>query len=567
MRNPGRGYPTVLLFSALAFMPGEMLSGAIAEDEGSFRASGSGSSERTLSLTVLGRHYSGLFDQGGAEIVAYDPETQRLFVINAADATVDVLDIRNPSSPVKIANIDASTLGSGANSIDVRNGLVAVAIEAVNQQENGLVAFYSAKELTLLKTVQVGALPDMLTFTEDGKKVLVANEGQPNDQFTVDPEGSVSIIDLSRGVTKATVATADFRRWNDLKNELIASGVRIFGPNATVAQDLEPEYITVADDGRRAWVTLQENNALAVVDVQRSRVIDILPLGFKDHSLPQNELDASDRDGGITIRNWPIFGMYQPDDIDNYEFRGQTYLVTVNEGDARDYDGFSEEARIAGLPLDPAVFPDAAELKRNANLGRLRVTNALGDIDGDGDFDRLFSFGARSFSIWDTRGNLVYDSGSDFERIIAAQLPERFNSDHVANNSFDTRSDDKGPEPEGVVIGQLFGRTYAFMALERISGIIVYDITNPFDVSFVSYFNPRDFSVEACFDTDGEGDCDASNPAAGDLGPEGIAFIPAKLSPIRKPLLVVGNEVSGTTTVLQIDVKFSPKSPEPSEGE
>jgi len=538
----GGSYLTVLALTALALAPVDAM------------AKGGNRPEGTLSLSVLGRHHSGLFDQGGAEIVAHDPETQRLFVINAADAAVDVLDIRNPSAPVKITTIDASSLGSGANSIDVKKGLVAVAIEAVNQQENGLVAFYDAESLLLLKTVPVGALPDMLTFTEDGKKVLVANEGQPNDEYTVDPEGSVSIINLSRGVMNATVATAHFQDWNGRKDELTAAGVRIFGPNASVAQDLEPEYVTLSEDGKRAWVTLQENNALGVIDVKRAEVIDILPLGFKDHLLPGNELDASDRDGGIQIRNWPILGMYQPDDIDDYRFRGETYLVTVNEGDARDYDGFSEEERIGGLDLDPDAFPNADELQSNANLGRLRVTSALGDTDDDGDFDQLFSYGARSFSIWDARGNLVYDSGADLERKIAELLPEEFNSDHVENGSFDTRSDDKGPEPEGVVLGKIRGRTYAFMALERISGIIVYDITNPFNVSFVTYINPRDFTVETCFDTNGDGDCDVPNPAAGDLGPEGIAFIPADQSPIRKPLLAVGNEVSGTTTLFQIDL-------------
>lgn len=549
----GGSYLAVLALTALALAPVDAM------------AEAGNRPDRTLSLSVLGRYHSGLFDQGGAEIVAHDPETQRLFVINAADAAVDVLDIRNPSAPVKITNIDASSLGSGANSIDVKKGLVAVAIEAVNRQENGLVAFYDAQSLLLLKTVPVGALPDMLAFTEDGKRLLVANEGEPNDEYTVDPEGSVSIINLSRGVMNATAATAHFQDWNGRKDELMAAGVRIFGPNASVAQDLEPEYITLSEDGKRAWVTLQENNALGVIDVKRAEVIDILPLGFKDHFLPGHELDASDRDGGVQIRNWPILGMYQPDGIDDYRFRGKTYLVTVNEGDARDYDGFSEEERIGGLDLDPEAFPNAEELQRNANLGRLRVTSALGDTDEDGDLDQLFSYGARSFSIWDARGNLVYDSDADLERKIAELLPEEFNSDRVENGSFDTRSDDKGPEPEGVVLGKIRGRTHAFIALERIGGIIVYDITNPFKVSFVTYINPRDFTVETCFDTNGDGDCDAPNPAAGDLGPEGIAFIPAHESPIKKPLLAVGNEVSGTTTLLQIDVKFDRKSQDESE--
>ena len=43
---------------------------------------------------------------------------------------------------------------------------------------------------------------------------------------------------------------------------------------------------------------------------------------------------------------------------------------------------------------------------------------------------------------------------------------------------------------------------------------------------------------------------------AGDLGPEGLVFIPAAQSPNGRPLLVVGNEVSGTTAVLQLNLSY-----------
>jgi hypothetical protein len=295
---------------------------------------------------------------------------------------------------------------------------------------------------------------------------------------------------------------------------------------------------------------LQEANALAVVDIRKAKVVELQPLGTKDHTLAENAFDASNRDTGINITTWPTKGMYMPDAISSYKHRGQTYIVTANEGDSRDYDGFSEEERVKDLVLDPTAFPDAATLQLDENLGRLKTTNINGDTDGDGDFDEIYSYGARSFSIWNTRGELIYDSGSDFETVTAATIPAAFNSDNDDNDSFDNRSDDKGPEPEGIALGKIRGRTVAFIGLERVGGIMAYDITNPYKVKFLSYINNRDFSVDAQLPDD------SSNPLAGDLGPEGLVFIPASKSPNGKPLVAVGNEVSGTTTIFQVDVDF-----------
>ena len=314
-----------------------------------------------ITLTPIGTYESGIFDEGAAEIVAYDPRTVQVFVVNANDGTVDVLDIRNPTQPTLVASIDvtaaADSLGA-ANSVAVANGVLAVAVERNPKQQNGIVAFYSTHTLELLGTVDVGALPDMVTFTPDGKRLLVANEGEPDDDYVVDPEGSISVIDLRRGIHRARVRTADFLDYNDHKDALIAAGVRIFGPNATVAQDLEPEYIALSADGRTAYVALQEANALAIVNVRRAKVVDIVALGTKDHSLPGNELDASNRDDGINIRNWPVVGMYQPDAIASYSVWGKTFIVSANEGDSRDYDGFSEEERVGDLMLDINDYPE-----------------------------------------------------------------------------------------------------------------------------------------------------------------------------------------------------------------
>lgn len=489
-----------------------------------------------LNLKPIGTYNTGIFDEGAAEISAYDPITQRLFVTNANANQINVLSISDPTNPSLLFNIDLNPYGGGVNSVAYSNNMFAVAVENAIAQDPGNVVFFDASG-NFLNSVTVGALPDMLTFTPDGKKVLVANEGEPSSDYTVDPEGSVSIIDLF----DFSVKTAGF-------NGVPVSGfVRQFGPNATLAQDLEPEYIAVSADGKKAWVTLQENNALGILDIEAGKFEKIVGLGFKDHSLAKNSLDASDRDNQINFATYPnLFGMYQPDAIASYNANGKTYLVTANEGDARDYDAFAEEARISSLLLDPTAFPNAAELQKNPQLGRLQVTNTLGDTDGDGDFDKLYAFGGRSFAIWDESGNLVFDSGDAFEKITAERFPQFFNASND-DQQFDSRSDNKGPEPEGLTIAELRGRTYALIGLERIGGVMVYDISDPVQPIFIDYVNStRNFLGVPELGT------------AGDLGPEGLLFITAKNSPTGNPLLVLTNEVSGSTTIYAASV------PEPS---
>jgi hypothetical protein len=495
-----------------------------------------------ISLTPIGTYETGQFDESAAEIVAHDPDTQQLFVVNALTNAIDVLDISDPTAPTLVDTLFAD---GPVNSVAVRDGVIAVAVEAVPKQDPGSVQFFAIDGFEEVATVEVGSLPDMLTFTPDGTKVVVANEGEPDDYCfedpdnAGDPEGSISIIDVSDGVENPVVRTAGFTDFNDDIDELRAAGVRIFGPGASVAQDLEPEYVVIDADSTTAWVALQENNALAIVDLDTATVTDIVPLGFKDHSRRGNALDPSNRDDAIAIANWPVKGMYMPDGMDAYEFGNRTFIVTANEGDARDYDCYSEEIRIGDLDLDPDVFPNAAELQLDSNLGRLNSTTSF-LIEGQ-PATELYSYGARSFSIWDEAGGLVFDSGDDFERITARLIPADFNSNNDENGSFDSRSDDKGPEPEGIEIARVFSKTYAFIGLERVGGIMVYDITTPRNPKFVEYVNNRNFG----------GDAEAGT--AGDLGPEGLTFIAPGDSPNGRPLLVVANEVSGTTTIFQID--------------
>lgn len=497
-----------------------------------------------ISLTPLGSYREGTYNEGAAEIVAHDPGTQRLFVVNGAKRTVDVLDARNPMAITRIGNLAIpAEAGVAANSVAVRNGIVAVAVEASPKTSPGSVVFYSAQG-QFLKSLRVGALPDMVTFSPDGKYVLSANEGEPAEDYSVDPEGSVSIIDISKGIeatTQADVKTADFQAFN-MQN--LPMGVRVFGPSnrpLVVAENLEPEYISVTPDSRKAYVTIQEANAIAIVDIVTAKVEKLVPLGTKGHWLERNTMDASDRDGGIALRTWTVWGMYMPDTIAGYTAAdGKYYVITANEGDSRDWPGYSEVARVSAVRLDPRFYPDPAGLQQASELGRLNITTATGDDDGDGDIDRIHVFGARSFSIWDADAKLVYDSGNELEAAHEADFFLNFNVSN-SNNTRDDRSDDKGPEPEAVAIGTVRGRTYAFIGNERQSNIVVYDVTDPLRSRYVGQWWNRNFSAAT------------NTAAAGDLGPEGMIFIEAADSPNGRPLLVVANEISGTTTIWQIN--------------
>ena len=932
-----------------------------------------------LNLEHLSTYSTGIFDEGAAEIVAYDPASQQLFFTNADAGTIDILDISNPDTPQKVGEIDISAYGGGVNSVAVSNGIVAAAVENDNKQENGRIVFFDTAG-NYLNDVAAGALPDMITFSPDGNKVLTANEGEPDDDYLIDPEGSVTIVDISAGVGAAVATQITFDSYNDQKMSLLNRGIRIYGNNGnvTVAQDLEPEYIAVSPDNSLAYVGLQENNAMAVIDLNNNTLLDILPLGYKNHKqgeanlkeyllneipwwpalgtpvfdggetiklggfsglfydpitstsnqlsfwaipdrgpnsgaisksltgtsqnlrpfklpnyqariekliyiksldmffidanpvflkqadgtpisgrgnipgfdevpvtptdanvytnadytvngvdyhqleydrfggdfegivrtpdftywmcdeyrpaiyhfdangvmidrfvpegtsllgdvpqpagyygsetlpevyskrranrgfealaydteknllyafiqspieTPDNQVrnnsdvirvlginpangeaveefvyllernresgvglartdkmgdavfkgngifyvlerdssnpsdgntgrkyifeinlkgatnilgtalsnktssagpgdktlemmtadelaaagiqtihktktlnlpsigylpsdkpeglallpdgglvvvndndfglagagvsdnismgfisfgnnygfDASDRSATVDISSRPTLGMYQPDAIDAYQVNGKNYIVTANEGDARDYDGYSEEGRVKDLVLSDESFNNSSVMIEDENLGRLKTTFANGDLDQDGVNEEIYSYGARSFSIWDENGNIIFDSGDEFERVILDQYPDYFNSTNDDNDSFKNRSDDKGCEPEAVEIARINGQTYAFIGLERMGGIMVYNISNPYQAEFVSYTNNRNFSV------------DAETVETGDLGIEDILFVEDADSPNGAALLITANEVSGTISLFSIN--------------
>lgn len=486
----------------------------------------------TLNPSVLGTYKTNVFDKSAAEIVVHDTKHQRLYVTNANDKAIDVLDFKNPKSISKIKSISIKAFGKNINSVAVGNGLIAAAIEAKPKQDQGKIVFFSpdGKEVA---SVKVGALPDMVVFTPDGKYLLTANEGEPSKDYKNDPEGTISIIT----VADKTVRTVHFK---DLKkSDIEGKGAHFPSPSGTtVAQDLEPEYISVSDDGSKAYVALQENNAIAVIDIKSAKLLKVFALGFQDFS--KLAFDVSDKDKKTELKKWPVKSFYQPDAIKSFTHEGKNYIVTANEGDARDYDGYSEETRVGKLKLDEKAFPNRETLQKKKMLGRLKVTSARGDTDGDGDFDELYAYGGRSFSIYSADGKQIYDSGNEFSRILSKRFPSWFNSKGQIEN-FDKRSDDKGVEPEAITVGTVKGKRLAFIGLERMGGVMVYDISNPKAVKFVTYFhnsNPKGNAKEG---------------TAGDVAPEGFSFIEAKNSPTGKAILVVANEVSGTVTAFSLE--------------
>lgn len=489
-------------------------------------------------------NYVGSFDPSGAststcEIVVHDPASQRLFTTSAVAGFLDIINFSNPAAPSVVNSIDMNGYG-GVTSVAVKNGIVAVASPNADETLNGSVVFFDTNGV-FLKQVSVGALPDMITFSPDGTKVLTANEGQPNANYSIDPEGSVSIIDISGGIpalSQANVTTLLFTGYNAQEATLIASGIRKLKATSTLSQDFEPEYITISSDSQKAWVTLQENNAVVEINLATTTFTAIWALGTKDVSLPGNGMDISDNNGQVLIANWPIQAFYMPDAVANYTIGGTTYLVTANEGDEKEYTGFVERTTVgaATYTLDPAIYPNASVLKQSYNMGRFRVSNLSGNTDADADFETINAVGSRSFSIFNTTTKqLVFDSGDDFERYTAANLPTIYNADHE-DNVAKGRSRAKGPEPEGVTVAEIGTETFAFISLERVGGVMVYNITNPNNVTFVDYKNSRSTSAYA-----------------GDHGPEGITYIKPENSPNGTGYVLVANEISGTITVFEVD--------------
>jgi hypothetical protein len=539
-----------------------------------------------IELVFVGRANSGS-GLAGSEIAAFDPESDRLFVTNGSTNEIDIFDITDPSTPALVSSVDLASLGvTGIQSVASKNGVVAVAAQYGTKVEDGRV-FVMDTDGTIDSRaplgVEVGALPDSVHFTPDGAKVVTADEGEPLDYCldggnpvpASDPEGSVSVIDIRS--TDLVSRRIDFSGFDALAQDIRDAGGRIYGPNASVAQDLEPEYVAISSDSRTAFVTLQENNAVAEVDLATASVRRIMGLGYKDYSSGTNKLDPSDRDSatnsGINIANHPVKGMYQPDGVGTYTQNGVRYFVTANEGDAREYPCFLGGTNPASAEAEDVRAASVADASitggtDNALLGRLNVTRVEPSVidGGSGKYTEIFTLGGRSISVWSAPSStgvqsatLLADSASQIEERIATEIPDYFNADWNTvtglPNAKDTRSDNKGPEPEGMAVGQVYGKVYAFTGLERVGGIMAFDITAAATgtISIADYVNSSDFTGN------GGANFATAGAPAGDVSPEGLLFVSATDSPTGVPLVIAAHELSGTTAIYE--VRGTPTAP------
>ncbi|SDD95233.1 choice-of-anchor I family protein [Ruegeria marina] len=479
-----------------------------------------------VTATMIAQFDSGV-GEAGSEVVSH--HAGQLFVTNGAEGRIDIFDLAQNRLAGSLDLTQISGFG-GLNSVSVSDAGIAVAVQNADPSANGFVVLFDLSDTDAAPQVfETGNLPDMVTFSHDGTRIFVANEGERNEAG--DPAGSLSIIDVAAG----SVQTFGFETFDSRAEDLREMGIRLF-PGTLPSADFEPEYVSEGPDGL-LYVTLQEANTVAVFNPATLSWSALLPLGTVDHSLPGFALDASDRDDAIDIRNWPLNGLRLPDAITSVEIGGEVYFLTANEGDDRgDFDEGGDAARVgdildgdvAGVSIDPSVDTEGLE--------RLTVSIIDGDTDGDGDIDVLHSYGSRSFTIFDAAGNVVFDSGDMFERIIAELRPANaFNNDGYPSEDpevvDENRSDNKGPEPEAIATGVVDGHTLAFIGLERDSGITVFDISNPNAPRFLQYIEGQ------------------SN---GNVSPEVITFIDAAHSLTGLPQIAASYEVSGTTALYDL---------------
>ena len=488
--------------------------------------------EAALSLDA--RYDSGVQNEDGGttEIVAYNPHTHATYIVNGETKKIEAISLnytKDEAMTLKpflsidiaktIATFDQTFEYGDLTSITVhpKENVIAVSVQAKGYNTAGYAVVLTG-DGKLLGATKVGIQPDNITFTTDGTKLLTANEGEPREGYgkdIVDPKGSISVIDTANGYDALTAETVTFEVFDtpEKRAELVADNV-IIKKNTNPSDDLEPEYIAVNEASTKAYVALQENNAVATIDLTSNEVVSVKGLGFKDHSKPGNEIDLL-KDGKIEIKNENYYGIYMPDGMATVTINGKDYLVTANEGDGREWG--EEESENFHLN----------EIETDEEIVTYDTSGYDGFVEGQD-----FIFGARSFTIFDAETmDVVFDSGSDFETMTAQHHPEHFNASNT-NVKLDNRSGKKGPEPEDVKIGKIGDEIFAYIGLERIGGVMMYNITNPASAKFVDYLNLRDFSDDI----------------AGDVSPEGMAVITKE----DKPQLIVGHEVSGTVTVLNV---------------
>ncbi|OON90976.1 MAG: hypothetical protein ATN34_01190, partial [Epulopiscium sp. Nele67-Bin002] len=485
---------------------------------------------------------------GNTEVVAYNADNSKMYVVNGGSGYLQIIDIANVNDTtyldldaididLSLFNIDGFSYG-GATSVAVNTKaqIVAVALQDADYTKNGRIAVLDY-DGNLIDSFECGVQPDMIIISKDGQYIMTADEGEPQEGLILgeDPRGSVTIVDYSTKVAN-TIYFDD--------NSVIDADVHIRDNTKGAEYDLEPEYIAINEAGTKAYVTLQENNSIATIDIATQKVEKVQFLGFKDHSVEGNGLDPID-DGNIKIETLPILGVYMPDGIDTITIDGVDYILTANEGDATEWgkleNAFENIASFGDIAdkieLDASLFGGMTQDEADIALEYLKGTEFMNtEVLTDMGTDAIYMLGGRSFAIFRADDmELIYDSGDEFEQIIAQRYPNNFNA-NSSGITLDARSDKKGAEPESIVVGEVDGTLMAFIALERMGGFMVYDITDPANPVFINYSNSKDYS----------------DTKLGDYAPEGLKFVPAEDSPTGVALLLVANEDSSTVGVHQI---------------
>lgn len=526
-----------------------------------------------LNLNLIARYASGQYnvDGGVMEIVAYSQSNGYAYAINGQSGLLAAIPLGDLTAGISVArlsgtDIDVKALVEAADSsfrygdmtsvaISPDNTILAAALQAEGYNDAGRVALFTCNAdgtLTLKGLVETGAQPDMVTFA-DNNTVLTADEGEPREGYgdgIADPRGSVTVVDVSA----LTSEVVGFDAFDGRRDELAASGV-VLKKGVNPSTDLEPEYIAVS--GGKAYITLQENNAIAALDLTSRTFDGIYSAGFEDYGVTPVDIDKKD-DAYAPKTYGGLMGIRMPDAIAAFQAEGKTYLVTANEGDAREWGDedlgtfyLNEDERDFGD--EGVTSPTGAITAENSGLTGKVVFFKSGDFDGL-DTGKDYLFGGRTFTIYEVGENgitEVFTSGDDFEALTAQYLPDYYNCSND-NAVVDDRSGKKGPEAESVTVGTVDGRTYAFVALERTGGVMVYDVTEPASAQYVNYINTRDFAsiVEGSEEyEDGELD---KWVTGGDVAPEGLLFLDTSVSPTGEALLLAACEVSGTVAVYQV---------------
>ena len=469
-------------------------------------------------------------DGGVAEIVKYNKYNQTMYLVSGKTQSVHIVNLNNVNSnsnttleatkTVTLESIGINDAGD-ITSVDVSpdGKEIAIAIQHKDYDKNGHIARFDANG-QLINIHEAGIQPDMITYSPDGSLILTANEGEPRQGYeagTVDPKGSITALDTNTNQSY----DIDFTAFDSAESRatLVADNV-IIKKDTAPSVDFEPEYITISNDSLTAYVTLQEANSIATIDLTTKQVTRVDSLGFKDYSSGDNKVDLYKKDDAINITNTDEFlGIYMPDGISSYEVDGKTYLLTANEGDSREWGDYTNEV----------------EEKYGESKSKI-VTLNTDDYDGFDDLSKKYLFGGRSFSIIDASTmTMVSDSNGEFEEITAKLLPEYFNCSND-DISFEDRSGKKGPEPEDIKTMIIDGKVMAFIGLERIGGVMMYDVSDPTNPTYVDYLNLRDFSDDI----------------SGSVSPEGLCTVSAKDSPTNKPMLIIANEVSGDVNVVEV---------------